>query len=320
MAGTLTLVEFAKECNEPLVKFVADTLWHESDPMKYIPWETIGRLYKKMLRIQDLPSVSRRKLNAAWTSSTGTTEPLTEGLSIIGGNVDLDKELVEDNQTIENIRTLHTTMKVTAMAYEFNDSFINGSVLTDEDDFNGLKVRLNASDMSGQKLLSSTDTNYITDTQAHALDFLAEMDRLTYAIDGHKPTFLVTNHIGLRKINQALRIASVLNQNKDQFGQLVTMWGDNVPIYDIGVKADQSTLIMADETIAGIAGSDYFSVYAVKVGEGTDFWGVQKHALQVLDGGLLEDKVTYRTNVNWPVGLALIKNRAIARLYGIRHT
>lgn len=320
MAGTLTLVEFAKEQQEPLIKMVADTLWHESDPMKYIPWETTGRLYKKMLRIQDLPSVSRRKLNAAWSSSTGTTEPVTEGLSLVGGNIDLDKEMVEGNQPIENVRTLHTLMKTTAMAYEFNDNFINGSILTDVDNFDGLKERVNRSDMSAQKILSATDVNYITDTKAHALDFLAEMDKLTYAIDGHNPTFYVTSDVGLRKINQALRIADVLNQNKDQFGQLVTMWGNNVPIYDIGVKADQSTKVMPTELITGLAGADYFSIYAVKVGEGTDFWGIQKHPLEVKDSGLLEDNVTYRTNVNWPVGLALINKRSIARLYGVRHT
>ena len=319
MAGTLTLVEFAKESKDPLVKAVAMTLWKESQPMKYIPWETIGMLYKKMLRVQTLPSVSRRKLNASWTSSTGVTEPLTEGVSIIGGNIDIDKEMVEGNQTIEDVRVIQTTMKTEAMAYEFNDSFVNGSMVTDEDDFDGLKVRCDKTEMSAQKILSDTGTDYIDDTQAHALTFLKMMDKLTYAIDGHNPTFLCTNSMGLRTINSALRIASVLRTDKDQFGQLVTMWGNNVPIYDMGVKADQSTLIMADETIAGIAGSDYFSVYAVKIGEGTDFWGIQKHPLEVLDGGLLEDKVTYRTNVNWPVGLAQIKKRSMARLYGIRH-
>jgi hypothetical protein len=146
------------------------------------------------------------------------------------------------------------------------------------------------------------------------------MDKLTYSIDGHSPTFYLTNDVGLRKINQALRIADVLRTDKDRFGQLVTTWGDKIPIYDIGVKADQSTKVMADETIAGIAGSGYFSIYAVKVGEGTDFWGIQKHKLEVKDAGLLEDQVTYRTNVNWPVGLAMINKRSISRLYGLRHT
>ena len=320
MAGTLTLVEFAKESKEPLVKSVAMTLWEESQPMKYIPWETIGSLFKKMLRVQTLPSVARRKLNQAWTSATGTTEPITEGISLVGGNIDIDKEMVEGNQTIEDIRVIHTTMKTKAMAYEFNDSFINGSIIVDEDNFDGLKVRIDATGMSAQKILSATGTNYIDTTQAKALAFLKEMDKLTYSIDAHNPTFLVTNSMGLRTINSALRIASVLNTTKDQFGKLVTMWGDGIPIYDIGVTADQSTLVMFDENIAGIAGSDYFSVYAVKIGEGTDFWGIQKHALEVLDGGLLEDKVTYRTNVNWPVGLALINKRSIARLYGVRHT
>ena len=320
MAGTVSLVEFAKECNEPLVKAVAMTLIEESQPMKYIPWETIGSLYKKMLRVQTLPSVARRKLNAAWSSASGTTEPLTEGISLIGGNVDIDKEMVEGNQTIEDLRGIQTEMKVKAMAYEFNDTFINGSVITDEDDVDGLKARCDKTNMSAQKLLSATSTNYIDDTQAHALAFLKEMDKLTYAIDGHTPTFLVTNAIGLRTINSALRIADVLDRTKDQFGQLVTMWGNNIPIYDIGVTANQSTLVMADEDIAGVAGSDYFSIYAVKVGEGTDFWGIQKHALEVKDVGLLEDQVTYRTNVNWPVGFALINKRSIARLYGVRHT
>ncbi len=320
MAGTFTLVEFAKIAKDPLVKSVAMTLMEESQPMKYIPWETIGSLYKKMVRIQTLPSVARRKLNAAWTSSSGTTEQLTEGLSLVGGNIDVDKEMVDGAQTIEDVRTLQQMMKVKAMAYEFNDNFINGSVIADEDNFDGLKARINATGMSDQKLLSATGTNYITDTQAHALDFLAEMDRLTYAIDGHNPSFYVTSDVGLRKINQALRIAGVLNQNKDQFGQLVTMWGNKVPIYDIGVKADQSTKVIPTELITGLAGADYFSIYAVKVGEGTDFWGIQKHKLEVKNAGLLEDQVTYRTNVNWPVGLALINKRSIARLYGIRHT
>jgi len=319
MAGTISLVEFAKECNEPLVKAVAMTLIEESQPMKYIPWETIGSLYKKMLRVQTLPSVGRRKLNAAWSSASGTTEPLTEGISLVGGNVDVDKEMVDGNQTIEDLRRIQSDMKVKAMAYDFNDNFINGSILTDEDNFDGLKRRCDRTDMSAQKLLSATSTNYIDDTQAHALTFLKEMDKLTYAIDGHTPTFLVTNSMGLRNINSALRIADVLDKTKDQFGQLVTMWGNNIPIYDIGVDADQSTLIMPAEDIAGVAGSGYFSIYAVKVGEGTDFWGIQKHALEVKDAGLLEDQVTYRTNVNWPVGLAQINKRSIARLYGIAY-
>ena len=319
MAGTLSLVEFAKLEKDPLVKSVANTLWRESDPMKYLLWETIGSLYKKMLRIQTLPSVARRKLNAAWTSSTGTTEPITEGVSLVGGNIDVDKEMVEGNQTIEELRVIQTTMKTIAMAYEFNDNFINGSVLSDEDNFDGLKRRCDRAEMSAQKLLSATSTNYIDDTQAHALAFLKEMDKLTYAIDGHSPTFLTTNSMGLRNINSALRISDQLNKTKDQFGQLVTMWGENTPIYDIGVTADQSTLVMPAEDIAGNAGSGYFSIYAVKVGEGTDFWGVQKHPLEVIDAGLLEDQVTYRTNVNWPVGLALINKRSMARLYGIAY-
>jgi hypothetical protein len=320
MAGTLTLVEFAKIEKNPLVKSVAMTLVQESQPMKYIPWETTNLLYKKMVRVQSLPSVSRRKLNSGWTSSTGKTEQLMEGMSIVGGNIDVDKEMVEGNQTIEDVRAIQLEMKTRAAAYDFNDNFINGSIVVDENNFDGLKVRCNRTEMSAQKLVSATSTNLITDTTAHALDFIAEMDKLMYSIDGHTPTFLITNSTGLLKINQALRMASVLNQAKDQFGQIVTMWGP-CPIYDAGVKADQSTRIMGDEAIDGTdwaSVNKYFSIYAVKIGEGTDFWGIQKHALETIDKGLLEDAVTYRTNINWPVGLSQINKRALSRLYGVR--
>jgi hypothetical protein len=211
-------------------------------------------------------------------------------------------------------------MKTKTMAYQFNDDFINGSIVTDVDSFDGLKARCNLTSMSAQKLVSATSTNLITDSQANALAFIAEMDRLTYAIDGHTPTFMMTSDTGLLKINQALRMAGVLNQSKDQFGQLVTMWGP-CPIYDIGVKYDQATKIMGDEDINGAAwasSNKYFSIYAVKIGEGTDFWGIQKHAMEVIDKGLLENVTTYRTNVNWPVGLSQINKRSIARLYGVR--
>lgn len=320
MAGTVTLAEFAKMSEDPLVKSVAMILVEESNPMKFLPWETIGGLYKKMLRVQTLPSVGRRKLNAAWASSTGTTESLTEGISLVGGNIDVDKEMVDGNQTIAAIRTVQQIMKTKAMAYEFNDNFINGSVQSDVDNFDGLVARCDRSDMTTQKLVSATTTSLIDDTQAHALNFLKELDRLMYAIDGHQPTFLITNSVGLRTLNSAIRTASVLNVTKDNWGhQITSLPGSGAPIYDIGVKADQITNILPDETITGVqATGDYFSILAVKVGEGTDFWGIQKHALEAIDAGKMEDQVTYRTNVNWPVGLAQINKRSIARLYGIK--
>lgn len=321
MAGVLTLVEFAKLEKDPLVKGVAMTLIQESQPMKYIPWETVGLLYKKMVRVQSLPSVTKRKLNADWpTATVGKTEPVMEGMSIVGGNIDVDKEMVEGNQTIEDVRAIQLIMKTKSMAYDFNDNIINGSIVTDPDNFDGLKARINRTEMSAQKLASATSTNLITDSVANALAFIAEMDKLVYAIDGHSPSFLVTSDTGLLKINQALRMAGVLRQDKDQFGQLVTLWGP-CPIYDIGVKADQSTKIMGDEDVNGAAwasSNKYFSIYAVKIGEGTDFWGIQKHTMEVLDKGLLENATTYRTNVNWPVGLAQVNKRSIARLYGVR--
>ena len=45
--------------------------------------------------------------------------------------------------------------------------------------------------------------------------------------------------------------------------------------------------------------------------------GIQEYALRTADLGELEAKPVYRVRVDWPVGIALINPRSIARAVGI---
>ena len=59
------------------------------------------------------------------------------------------------------------------------------------------------------------------------------------------------------------------------------------------------------------------SIYAVKFGIGELLWGIQEYPLEVEDKGLLEDKPVYRTEVDWPLGLAHVDPRCMARLCNV---
>ena len=89
-------------------------------------------------------------------------------------------------------------------------------------------------------------------------------------------------------------------------------------LIDIGVKADQTTeIITSTETLEAAGAAESTSIYAVKFGIGDMLWGIQEYPMDVEDKGLLEASPVYRTEVDWPLGLANADPRALGRLYGI---
>ena len=80
-----------------------------------------------------------------------------------------------------------------------------------------------------------------------------------------------------------------------------------------------SKIIGHAENTGGTAltGGARTSIYAVKFGK-DKFAGIQEYGLEVTDKGELDDGVTYRTVVDWPVGLYVAHPRSVARLYDIK--
>lgn len=321
-----TLAEFSKIETDTLRKSVMDTLLMESNVLQFVPWETIGALATTVVKYQDLPSVGFRKINAGYAESIGHFEQKVENISLLGGMIDTDKALARAKNSIADARAIQQVMMVKAIGYEFNDKFINGNPTADPEEFKGLSKRVDdvvAEGFTEQKIDLGGDYGAARDdgilydtTESH--NFLNKLDQLIYSIKGHNPDFLLMNKKMLLCLRALLRKEKLLDNTKDMFDRVVDVY-QSVKLVDIGVKADQITEIITNtEDPDDLYTSDLStSIYAVKFGIGEFLWGIQEYPMEVDDKGLLEDKPVYRTEVDWPLGLAHIDPRCIARLCNI---
>lgn len=316
-----TLAELSKIETDPLRKSVIDGLLMESNLMELVPWETTGTLSTTIVSYQDLPSVGWRMVNDGYAEATGTFKHKTEQISLLGGMIDTDKVIARAKNTIADARAVQQTMMIKAMAYEFNDTFINGDPTSDPLEFKGLEKRIDdiaAEGYSGQ-LINHNEADIITTDATHMHAFIDALDKLIYAIDGHQPEYLLMNSHMLMMVRSVLRRQGLLSTTQDMFDRRVDTY-QGARLVDIGVKADQSTMIMGWEANTGLdsAAGTFASIIAVKFGEGDKLWGLQMYPLEVYDKGMLEAKPVYRTEVDWPVGLAHVSPRSMARLYGVK--
>lgn len=320
MADAWTLAELSKIETDPLRKSVIDTLLMESNLMELAPWETIGQLSTTIVRIQDLPSVGFRKINAGYATSIGHFEHKTENISLCGVDIDTDIAIARAKNTIADARAIMQTMVLKGMAYSFNNKFINGDPSTDPEEYKGLKKRVNDIVAEGYTdqyidLADTTDKGILRSTAARHV-FLDKLDQLLYAIKGHNPDYLLMNKRMLLAIRSLLRQEKLLDNTRDMFDRVIDVY-QGARLVDIGTLADQTTdIILNTETLGG--GSYETSIYAVKFGIGEYLWGIQEYPLEARDLDELQTIPVYRTRVDWPLGLAIIDPRSVGRLYGIR--
>ena len=318
-----TLADYARTQKDPLKAGVTDVFRRESSPMELLPWETIDTLKVQALRTSRLPSVEWRKIGETWTGSSGAVEPIDERVFDMGGKVDIDKLLVKSKSVVDQ-RALQTDLYSTALAYTFNDAFINGDpILGDEDVFFGLWRRLKDFLSSGQTvLLGGLDISPDVGAglSANFDTFLDGLQTLCHVVEGHKPDALFCNDTAYLRLLSAIRAKGLFATTEDSYGRKVATYGPGGPaIYDIGWKADQTTRIIGNVELANgtaLTGATSTSIYAVRFGEGF-LKGIQLYDMDVQDVGLLEDRVNYRTVIDWPVGLFMVNPRAVARMVGL---
>ncbi len=315
-----TLAELSKIETDTLRKSVVDTLIMESNLLEIVPWETIGQLATTIVKIKDLPSVGFRKINEGYAESIGHFEQAVENISLFGGDIDTDIAIARAKNTIADARAIQQTLKLKAVAFDFNDNFINGDPSTDPEEYKGLYKRIddvNAAGYTDQYIdLGDTSDKGILRTQATRFAFLDKLNELIYAIAGHDPAFLLMNKKMLLAVRSLLLREKLLDTTNDMFNRKIDVYL-GARMIDIGVKADQSTEIILNTEDKG-GGSFETSIVAVKFGIGDMTWGIQQYPLEVRDIGELESKPVYRTRVDWNLGLATVNPRSIGRLYGIR--
>ena len=315
MALTLNdhALQSANEGKE-IQSLIAYWFLEESLCSQLLPWASNLNLALQITSMKGLPTIGTRKINASFSESTGTFQQKVEGKYIFGHEIEVDSVLVKANPAE---RQIQREMSAKAMAFKFNDMFINGDTASDE--FKGLKLRatdiyndgytdqyFDAGSATSNRgmLYDTTDRHYFMDNIAKLIDVIV----------GHTPSAMFMNSKIYLAFEAALRRENVLAQDKDMFDRIINVY-QGVPLMRIGVKADQTTEVITNgETLS--LGTDETSIYAVRFGEGQYLWGLQQEPLQVKDFGEVADKPVFRDRVSWVVGMAIANPRSIARAYG----
>lgn len=315
----ITLTEAAKLSTTDLQKGVLETFVQTSPVLDRLPMlEIEGNAYAYNSEAT-LPGVEFRAVNGSYSESTGTVNQKSETLAILGGDADVDRFIQQTRSNLNDQRATQTAMKVKAISYKFQDTFINGDSSTDTNSFDGLKKRL-----TGNQVIDAATNglNVVGSSNADIHTFLDKLDELLAAVPGINGTngAIYANAKIIRKIASALRhvgLDAVLME--DIAGKRTIQW-NGIPILDLGATAAASPVDILPLTETQGTANNASSIYAVKFGadEGDQaVTGLTNGGVQVEDLGQLQSKPAYRTRIEFYCGLAVFGGKAAARLKGV---
>jgi hypothetical protein len=211
----MTLVEAAKLETRNLVRSgVIEQFARTSDVLRVLPFQNIQGNALAYNREEVLPGVAFRGVNEGYPESVGVINPATETLYIAGGDLDVDRFIL---QTMgQNVRSTHENMKIKALAQAWTTKFIKGDTTLQPREFDGLQVRL-----TGYNLLSA-GADGPTGTNASGGDALS-LDVIDQAIDKVPgATHILMSRALRRKFKNArnnINISGQIGLEKDDFGR-----------------------------------------------------------------------------------------------------
>jgi len=299
----LTLLEAAKlETGNDIRSAIIEMYAGSSDVLANLPFDNINGNSLTYNREASLPGVGFRGVNEAYTPSTGVLNPITERLVIAGGDIDVDKFIV-DTQGADQ-RTVQEEMKVRALGLAWTRKFIKGDSSSDPREFDGLQTRV-----TGDQVISAGST------AGGAALSLAKLDE---AIDQtFMPTHLLMSRAMARKFSAAARSTSVggyITWDKNELGARVMAYND-LPILTVDLDNTETAILPFTEA-ASSGSSTATSIYILSMGA-MGLIGIQNGSIDVRDMGELETQPAFRTRVEWYNGVAVYHGRAVTRLQHI---
>ena len=335
----LELARFKKLDDASLA--VVDVMQHESDILKILPMLTNepGDYNRKWRRANALPSVAFRARGERFTE-TGVPS-WEEGLDTIaelGTEINIDIADYEYKGWSQDPLQYNIDMKVKSIARLLHDYVINGDLASDEDSFDGLNIRVQqmASGQTVYGVSSSSDLD-VTETtllssNANAVKLLGKIDEAKEALDGRTPDYALCDYAFLKALKRAYRILGLSTNYGDMIGTPSTISGeretsanpltgphfvdkDGCKYIAMGLKRDQSTKVIADQTIDSVACSP---VFYVKFG-GNYVNGMTNHVLSITPFRLTDDEVNYRSVIRQTFGLTHTHPKSIAVLRGVQY-
>ena len=296
----LTITEWAKLNPDPLTSGVVEIFATENPVLAALPFINIAGNAYTYNREDALPGVAFRGFNEAYVESTGVVNPLTETLTILGGDSDFDVAQIAMQTGDNDTRAIHDAMKAKAATLTWLRTFFDGDTSVNPKEFDGLNRRL-----AGDQVLSAG-------TNGGVLEFRM-LDELVDAVRG-TPSMLLMNKTMRRTVRAMARSMGALTITTDQLGRELEGYA-GVP-FGLIEEDETGAEILAFDEAQGTANATS-SIYAVRFGADT-LSGIQTKPIEVRDLGEVDDKPALRTRIEWYSGYVIKHPRAAARLKGIK--
>lgn len=319
----ITLAQVSKLEKDPLRKGIIMNILRKGKLLEYVKFENVSALRSVAIRWTALPTVAFRKINADYTANEGDVDQIYENVYAFGGEIEHDRvwKMVASSLIVDPIR-LNMDMKTAAMAYTFNNYYVNGDHATDPDGIVGIKVRLD-NGPSRQKVqlgAASATAHDPTASVANALHFLWKFEQAAYRANRNEFDFILANEGVVTGLARILRAAgqtggSLFDTTKDIFDRDVLTYRGK-PLVDIGLKADQATEIITNTEVAADADADSTSLYFVPQNTDQGIMGIQLRNMETFPGKK-QKSTTETTTIEWWIGLAGFGSYGATRLWNL---
>lgn len=302
----LTLLEAAKlKSGEVIRSAVIEHFARSSETLNALHFLNIkGNAYKYTIE-KALPGVGFRGINEGFSESTGILNPQIEALAIAGGDLDVDKFIIDTMGPQQ--RTSQELMKVKALAASITKKIYKGDSVLNPKEFDGFQKRL-----GGSQLIPAGGTS--------GGDALS-LEKLDEAIDAcDNPTHLAMNKTMRRKFTKAARDQSVagrIDWALDSFGRRVYKYND-IPILLVERDEEDNEILPFSEENPGGGTPASTSIYILNLNPEA-IAGIQDKIMEVRDLGELQSKSSFRTRVEWFLSIGMWLPRSAARLSGIKN-
>lgn len=335
MAGTgsLTLAQYAMETENKFARAGMLGIAREGVIADIINWRGLGGAISETgTRFDEVISPDWIALDGSISSKFAQGKQLAWSTYQMAVHIDIPVALEDSNKNqVVRQSTRQTMLALKGAAYEMNDTFVNGDQASNGNQFEGLN-KLVATLGSSQTIGAAEIDLTASYTDALAESLWVRLDQMFHACEGHKPDAVFANDTFLLKLRSFCRQNNLLgntfnwmeasfNVDDPRRSQRTAatkpaLIYQDVPFYDLGVKADQSTKVIGNAYAeGGSAGAT--RLFAVKFSE-EDLEGIQASPLQIKDIGLLEAKEVYRKRLTWMAGLAMWGPRSVVKCQGIK--
>ena len=300
MAGELTLLEASKGLDSVFQRAVIETFVSTNRLFQLLPFRNISGGHDGILMESELPTVSTRGVNEAYTRSHGKFDEIVQALKIYGGDIGIDPFIMRTKGQEQATRQIG--LKVKAIANNWLLDFFKGDAAADPRDMDGLQNRI-----TGANLIAN-------DGASDALSMI----KLDEAIaQTHRPTHLLMGREMSLYLTQAARITTSgigganIDRTADEFGNQILSY-NGLEVVVVTDAADADVVLPFTET------GDSTSIYVVGFGdEGIE--GIQNGTIEPRSLG--EDNTTPRedTRIEWYSNFQIQHPRSVTRLSNIEN-